>query len=234
MIDIPDTVKDILLWKNGSNINADKNSVNWPISIEALHDKYVSKCNGKDMTDVLYSFLGIYAIGVWVFNKDKDGLFQIDNNKIRTYRSESRENYDQVLCSKRFLLELQDRTVNGIEVSDLNNTLEDYTKVYFSVGNLFSMWPGGNVYRGNQNIGLMDIPELFFNRYKNSFWLSKLLEHPQAALKDVAEEANLERYNSLKNFLKSVNDRKKYVAYIKKASEIIISRTKFFNSTGIK
>lgn len=79
-ITIPSTVEDILKWKNGINEG------NWPKSVEDHNDNYTKKCGGSDMTDVLFSFLGLYAIGVWVFNKHIDGLFKIEKNKIKTLR----------------------------------------------------------------------------------------------------------------------------------------------------
>lgn len=56
------------------------------------------------MTDVLYSFLGIYTIGVWVFNKDLEEIFKIEKNKIKTSNDEIGKGHKQILCSKFFLL----------------------------------------------------------------------------------------------------------------------------------
>lgn len=47
----------------------------------------------------------------------------------------------------------------------LNNSPEllDFLKLYYSIGNVIPMWPGGNEVRGKK--GIYDLPELFFNMY---------------------------------------------------------------------
>lgn len=216
---IPRTVKEILEWKNSTGRR------NWSESVEKYNHEYTEKCGGTGMTDVLFSFLGIYAIGVWVFNKNIDGLFKIEKNKIKTLQEENGEYHKQILCSKIFLLRLQNEKVNGINVDVLNEHLKGFVDTYFNVGNLVPMWPGGNTLKGNQNMGFLDIPELFFRKY--SYWYGKLNEHPQAWLKEMNVEVDVEhtRFNSLESFLISVNSPKKYVEYVNNAVRIIKDRT---------
>ena len=179
------------------------------------------------MTDVLFSFLGIYAIGVWVFNKNIDGLFKIEKNKIKTLEEENSKWHKQILCSKKFLLRLQNEKVNNIMVDNLNKCLEGFVGNYFNVGNLIPMWPGGNNLKGNQNNGFLDIPELFFRKY--SYWYEKLNEHPQAWLTEMNEQVNNTRFDSLESFLGSIDSEEKYVDYIKNAIGIIKYRTEKIN-----
>lgn len=218
---IPSTVKEILEWKNGIN------KENWPTSIEKLNYNYTNKCGGCDMTDVLFSFLGIYAIGVWVFNKNIDGLFKIEKNKIKTLKEENSKCHKQILCSKKFLLRLQNEEVNNIKVDNLNKCLEGFVGNYFNVGNLIPMWPGGNNLKGNQNKGFLDIPELFFRKYL--YWYEKLNEHPQAWLTKMNEQVNNTRFDSLESFLGSIDSEEEYINYIKNAVGIIEYRTERIN-----
>ncbi|MHB8130444.1 MAG: hypothetical protein ACYDEX_15750 [Mobilitalea sp.] len=225
MFTIPRTVNDILEWKN------DINRKNCSISIEKHNYDYTEKCGGYDMTDVLFSFLGIYAIGVWVFNKNIDGLFKIEKNKIKTLEEENSNCHKQILCSKKFLLRLQNEKVNKISIDDLNKCLEGFADKYFNVGNLVPMWPGGNNLKGNQNNGFMDIPELFYRKY--SYWYEKLNEHPQAWLKEMNERVKNNRFDSLESFLLSIDSPEKYVEYINNAVMIIEDRTnKIINSVN--
>ena len=80
---VPATVLDILKWKNETGKG------NWPKSIEDYYEDYTTACGGKKMTDVLFSFLGIYAVGVWVYNKGNEGVFKREANKIKV--SEKKE-----------------------------------------------------------------------------------------------------------------------------------------------
>jgi len=222
-VTIPRTVKDVLEWKN------DINRKKWPISVEKHNYNYTEKCGGYGTTDVLFSFLGIYAIGVWVFNKNIDGIFKIEKNKIKTLNEENNKRYTQIICSKKFLLRLQNEKVNQINVDDLNNCLEGFADKYCNVGNLIPMWPGGNTLKGNQNNGFLDIPELFFRKYL--YWYGKLNEHPHAWLEEMDRQVKDTRFDSLESFLLSIDSREKYVEYINNAVGIIDYRTnKIINS----
>lgn len=221
--DIPKTVKELLEWKiSNKKTCTDKN---WPLSVEEFikNKEYTRKCNEKNQTDVLYSFLGIYAIGIWTYNKTKSpGVFKMDTNKLRVLNKNGQY---QCLCSKQFLFELQDKRINKIEVEDLNQFLEStFVPVYFEVGNLIPMWPGGNIEKGNQNNGYMDIPELFFHRYTK--WFEELATYEESFLDGVGAKVKEDRFKSFNDFLKSVETVEKYQEYVNYAVDNIISRTK--------
>lgn len=212
-------IKELLQWKS-----LYKKGKNVPSSVEEYNIDYTNKCGGRKLTDVLYSFLGIYAIGVWVYNKDnqncKQELFSI-SNKIHTL---NREGKKQILCSKKFLNDLQDDEINGINVKNLNEYLEKtFVPVYFHAGNLIPMWPGGNTYRGNQNNGFMDIPEIFFHKYP--FWFNALKQYPNAFLDEMGMQIDQSRFESLGSFLESVNGVEKYEQYIEDIVKIINNRS---------
>ena len=219
---VPLTVIDILIWKNENK--------KWPKSVEKHNESYTNSCGGEEMTDVLFSFLGIYAIGVWVYNKNIVGLFKREANKIKV-SVEKNGIYDQILCSKKFLLQLQDEQIAGINVYDLNEDIKEFAEVYFNVGNLIPMWPGGNKLKGNQNKGFMDIPELFFSRYFD--WYEDLAKKENVYLKNMSEYliANKDHFGSLENFLDALDSVDEYRKYIKHVVSVIKERTKCINKS---
>lgn len=217
---IPLSAKDIVEWKNKTE------NKNWPESVEAFNKSYAEKCGGKGRLDVLFSFLGIYSVGVWVYNKDNEGLFKCEKNKIRV-SVEKDGKYNQILCSKTFLLQLQKEKIAGIDVTCLNDCIEKFSKLYFEVGNLIPMWPGGNMLKGNQNMGFMDIPELFFIRYYD--WYQILAKREDAYLQEMTEylDANKIYFGSLETFLGFVDSVDKYKIYIDHVVDVISKRSQY-------
>lgn len=216
---VPYTVLDILKWKN--KIGKDY----WPKDVEDYYEFYTRACGGKKVTDVLFSFLGIYAVGVWVYNKGNEGVFKREANKIKV--SEKKNGiYSQILCSKVFLLRLQEERIAGIDVSCLNECVEEFARLYFSVGNLIPIWPGGNTLKGNQNNGFMDIPELFFYRYYD--WYQILEKTENAYFQEMTKyiENNQKHLESLETFLDSVDSVEKYEEYIEHIVHVIKQRAK--------
>lgn len=216
---VPATVLDILKWKNKTGKDS------WPKSIEDYYEDYTRACGGKKRTDVLFSFLGIYAIGVWVYNKDNEGVFKREANKIKV--SEKKNGmYSQILCSKFFLLRLQEERIAGIDVSYLNKCVEEFASLYFSVGNLIPIWPGGNTLKGNQNNGFMDIAELFFYRYYD--WYQILERTENAYLQEITKyiENNQKHLESLETFLDSIDSVEKYEKYVEHIVQVIKQRAK--------
>lgn len=115
--EVPKTVGTILKWKI-SDRQEDK-VMNWPLSVELCNNNknYTEKCCGGKQTDVLFSFLGLYAIGVWVYNQDKkENSFTREKNKIKIKIKENDKTHNQILCSKTFLFKLQEREINGFDV----------------------------------------------------------------------------------------------------------------------
>ena len=86
---IPKSVKEILEWKNGI--------IKYPISVELYENNkfYTEICGGTKQTDVLFSFLGIYAIGVYVYNKDKN-IFVVQRNKINCLKHDELITIDDI------------------------------------------------------------------------------------------------------------------------------------------
>lgn len=208
-------------------------------SVEEENPRYTEICGGSSQVDVLYSFLGIYALGVWVYNKDKIDKNQVIKNSVKGCSSR------QDFYSRRFQLAIQkvknvkgmddqrvDEIVNiGIDVSDLNKNqaLNNFFNNYFTVGNVIPIWPGGNGLKGKS--GVFDIPELFFAKYRE--WYNVLLDltgnfaYLDKFNKDF--NCNFEKYESLDKFLNSISSIEKYTKYLEHVNEIIDTRTNLIN-----
>lgn len=215
----PNNVVDFLKWKNGKKFTDLE-------SIEKMNEKYVNNCGGSNRVDVLYSFLGIYAIGVWVYNKDKTNMFIREKNKIRVSLKNNRES-KQILASKKFLLSLQGNNDIPIEVKSLNEVISPFVKNYFKVGNLIPIWPGGNALKGNQNNGFMDIPELFFTKFYDWYEILKKLQYAfLTEFDNKLKEYDKSTMENLKCFLDGFGSIENYNSYINNINSIIDDRTK--------
>ena len=141
------TVEDFFWWKNLPN----------RFSVENLNSEKIRKL-GWDNSDVLYSFLGVYVIGVLAYypNSFRKTNYQIKNNENEIMYSLDR-------LSKQFS--------EFTELND-NKQLIKFIKVYFSIGNTIPIWPGGNENRGKSY--MFDIPDIYFN--KNQIWAKILME----------------------------------------------------------
>ncbi len=182
---------------------ADKNS------IEKINrdNKYVRKWN---KIDVLYSFIGIYTIGIYTFYKEE---CRRTNYLIKTL--------DGGFFSKDYLAN------HYMDFPKLNKVIEDvgFIEVYDSVGNLIPVWPGANVDRGTRAY-CFDIPEVYFgNMYYE--WFKLLCNmYPDAHLEIIIDKAFV--YDT-KTFLDEM-DEKKYVEYLEHIVNVIRKRTVSLNS----
>lgn len=120
------------------------------------NNKKISNLGWGDYKDVLYSFLGIYTLGVYIFAKDKKSRYSIGDDKII-----------RIAGTKRWLYSRKYIKGHLNEFSELTNTKEimDFAEVYNSEGNVIPIWPGGNEFKGKA--GCYDIPDIFFSKYGN-------------------------------------------------------------------
>lgn len=134
-----ETVEEIIEWKKNKKE-------------ESLEEKFFNekeKLEG-DETDTLYSFLGIYVIGLKAYYPNK---FSRTNFQIRTYKGSN-------AYSKIYIFN------NYKEFVDLNELeeLKSFIKNYLTIGNLIPIWPGGNMHKGLSQC--FDIPEIYFIKHK--------------------------------------------------------------------
>lgn len=105
--------------------------------------------------DVLYSFLGIFVLGVYIFAKEKgeEKKYSIWKDGTIVIPKQPRA---QRLYSRKHILGHFD------SFSDLTNAdeIKEFARVYTLPGNVYPIWPGGNKLKGQKNY---DIPDLFFS-----------------------------------------------------------------------
>lgn len=239
----PSNVVEMLEWKletSFSNIE----------SVEEENPRYTEICSGSSQADVLYSFLGIYALGVWVYNKKKNQDINDFQSEIRNKLSERmKKGINQHFYSTLFQLAIQDigendeifndaaegrvSAIKSLEINvdtlNENTELQTFISNYFSVGNVIPIWPGGNELKGKS--GVFDIPELFFAKYRE--WYNVLLDLTGnfAYLDKFNQDfnCNFEKYESLDKFLNSISSIEEYTKYLKHVNEIIDTRTNLIN-----
>ena len=177
-------------------------------------------------TDVLYSFLLVYYLGLKVTNDDAFEKFfsnykeEFNNQRLNKY-------------SSRFLFECSKQK----EFEEFNNSSEikKFLEQYFSIGNVIPIWPGGNEARGK--MGIYDIPELFFKQYP--LWTKELMrQYPNAHLDQVVNNdtffvvsekengRNIKGYkgafNNLKEFENLIlKDNRFYLGYLQRRNKVI-------------
>ncbi len=191
-----DTVKAFFEWKNDKNRKTvEENNKN---------NSIVSKW---DKLDVLYSFIGIYTIGIYVFypklcNRTDYQIRRGDNKK--------------AFFSSNYL------SNNYMNYPELNKVIEefDFIKVYDTLGNVIPIWPGGNEDRGTR-AQCFDIPEIYFCK-KHPRWFKNLCnEYPEAKLQLIENERFI---LDTKEFLDNMN-KDTYKEYLQHIVEVIRKRT---------
>ena len=122
-------------------------------SVEDLLKKETEKLNWQ-YVDVLFSFKGIYSLGIKAFYPNMVGTVQ--NGTILYPNINKKLNSKQRLYSGTYLLE------HFEEFKELNNLkeLRDFIHIYESLGNLIPVWPGANSHRGV--FGVYDLADLYF------------------------------------------------------------------------
>lgn len=244
-IELPKNIIELLEWKNGKwKIDKKKRQ---PKSVEDHNYEYTEVCGGKNRTDVLFSFLGLYAIGVYIYNKDNDEF----KNRFRvSYKIflllddiEDPSSYkhwyekERILCDKSFLLEIQTKKDynHNLKLDELNEVFNAFVEVYFKAGNLIPIWPGGNKEKGDQNKGFIDIPWLFFHKYYDWFELLRANKEEAICIDDsFAEYIKNPRFNNLKAFLDDINNIEGYNKYLNECIDIINNRTTEITKNIIK
>lgn len=190
------SVEEFMLWKDARNKFAK--------SIEKTYEKETDSL-GWLYSDVLYSFLGIYTLGIYVYYPHE---FQ-RNGTLLTFINEE--------LGKPSYLKLKDRYKNYKALNELEE-LNSFLAVYESIGNLIPMWPGGNVHKG-KDCNYYDLTEIYFNNFKD--WRDYLvLEYPNACLEEIVDRS--ETYN-MKEFIDNL-DKEFYKKYLNEITQVIKNR----------
>jgi hypothetical protein len=161
--------------------------------------------------DVLYSFLGIYTLGVWSYYKD-DQKHGISLSGIIIKNKDGHNLYN-----RKFLSENHGKYSDLNEIEELKTFIEHYS----SIGNVCPTWPGGNEHRGKSHC--YDIPEVYFKRHES--WYNELVEqNPSALLKDVIDSdfAVVET----RDLLGQLDAPEKYISFLRHVNSVIDKRNK--------
>ena len=200
------SVKDMLYWESDKNAK----------SVEQINATLLKPLKWE-YTDVLYSFLGVYALGVYIYNKS---LFETNEYII------FKKGTTQRLYSLNFLKKIQ--IDNNYNLDSLNNDMLPFIEKYFLCGNVYPTWPGGNTHKGINTNGCFDIPELYFaknykwfelliNMYKDTICLSEYINKTTLTLP---------QYSGLNAFLSSISTVESFKDFINRMCTIIEERTK--------
>lgn len=188
-------------------------------SIEKLNRSKIDMLGWGKYTDVLYSFLGIFALGVYIFEKDKEIKYSIGkDNIIRIAGTKKR------LYSRKYIKDNFSNFLELVNVKEVN----DFAKVYNSIGNIVSIWPGGNEFKGKSRC--YDIPEIFFYNHgeMEKVYIQSLLKKK---VKDVALTRFITKSQLYVNNIETVfkYNKKKYTEFIQHIVKEINMRTDEIN-----
>ena len=204
--------------------------------VEKKFEKETKKL-GWEYTDVLYSFLGIYVIGLYAFDKEKSmgkQLYRRIEDGFVIFVGDT----NQRLYLNNYILKRIKESKQPDNFSKLNQLkeLKDFLSVYNSIGNVIPIWPGGNESRGK--FDCYDLPELYFLDKKIAPWTKYLLEKYDLNLFPDVDEINLlhgiESRKTLKNKSKTVEfldalDVESYKKYLVRITKNIEEREKYLN-----
>lgn len=213
-----DTVDDMFCWKQ--NIKNPKNKKHiYPKSVEQVNSILTNPSNshaslGWKNTDVLYSFLLIYYLG----------LKTIDSSRFeQLFQQEKEFQNNPKLC--RYSTKFLHKCSKDEKFKEFNKSpqLVEFINNYFSIGNVIPIWPGGNEARGK--MGLYDIPELFFNEHK--LWAQALCrQYPNAFIDEVIKNDTFlviykkDNFCTLKGYNNSFKNLKEFENCVKENTDI--------------
>lgn len=160
-------------------------------------------------TDVLYSFIGIYQIGIYVFYPDKCKRTNY------TIKNEAGEYFS-----------LEYLTAEFKKYEKLNKTIIDSNFIQYidSFGNVIPIWPGGNTDKGKRSY-CFDIPDIYFKKYEK--WFSAMRQlYPHSCLDGIID--NEFSTDNTKIFLDNMNE-DTYPKFLKHVVEVITKRKKYLD-----
>lgn len=183
-------------------------------SIEEMHADF-ARTMIWERTDVLYSFIGIYQIGLYAFYPEQ---FERTNSTIRVAETHK-------FFGNEYLIEEEGGFPRFMRFEELNEAIEEsgFVELYDSVGNIIPVWPGANYDRGMRSY-CFDIPDIYFG-YLHPEWFQ--------ALKSVCPNGELdaimnETYSiATKDFL-DLMTKEGYVDFLKHAVGVMKARKEAF------
>lgn len=162
--------------------------------------------------DVLYSFLGIYSIGLWIFYPSEYTKTTYTIRPIDMPKS-NKVSFEYLNAQKKY------STYN-----ELNNfaELKMFIEYYDHPGNVIPVWPGANIARGMSYC--FDIPDIYFRKNDNLEWTKILIKkYNDIYLDDIM---NCVKYpTNTKEFLEKI-DKNGYKNFLMHCVSVISNRDK--------
>ena len=163
-------------------------------SIEEENCSSNSIISSWEKKDVLYSFIGLYQIGIYVYYPKacKRTNYTIKSSDGKTF------------MGLQYLTEIIDGKPRFEQFDKLNKVIEKshLLDVIHSSGNVIPIWPGGNIDKGTR-AGCFDLPDIYFG-YKYRDWFELLcMKYPLAHLECLNDDYAFDT----KEFLDRMNKR---------------------------
>lgn len=179
-------------------------------SVESYNNNKIRKLKWE-CADVLFSFRGIYAIGVfvnyrkWFAEEVKTDIVVKDKNG----------GTRQLLYSDKYLRK------NCSKFSDVNNLsgIKKFLQHYYDIGNVIPTWPGANVNRGMAHC--YDIPNVYYKRHAKFTRLVYGLIYKNAYIEEIL---NHDKYDTVEKLLNLQTDG--YVEFLEYIVGVIIKRNR--------
>lgn len=179
-------------------------------SVEKYNEDKINKLKWE-CPDVLFSFRGVYAIGVFIHYRQ---LF-VENVRTDIIVKDETGVTRQHLYSDKFLSE------NYPQFSDVNNLpeIKEFLEHYYDIGNIIPTWPGANVNRGMAHC--YDIPNIYYKRHAKFTELIYDKIYSNAFIDEIIEN---DEYDTVEKLLKL--DPNQYVDFLKYIVKIIKKRNR--------
>ena len=174
--------------------------------------------------DVLFSFRGVYAIGVFIYYRQLFGDNVKTDIKVKDEKGATR----QRLYSDKFLSE------NYPQFSDVNDLpeIKGFLEHYYDIGNIIPTWPGANItmgltvamcvaitYRGMAHC--YDIPNVYYKRHAKFTKLVYGSIYRSVFIEEILEN---DKYDTVEKLLKLKPEQ--YVKFLEYIVDVIINRNK--------
>lgn len=161
--------------------------------------------------DVLFSFRGVYAIGVFIYYRQLFGDNVKTDIKVKDEKGATR----QRLYSDKFLSE------NYPQFSDVNDLpeIKGFLEHYYDIGNIIPTWPGANVNRGMAHC--YDIPNVYYKRHAKFTKLVYGSIYRSVFIEEILEN---DKYDTVEKLLKLKPEQ--YVKFLEYIVDVIINRNK--------
>ena len=179
-------------------------------SVEKYNEDKINKLKWE-CPDVLFSFRGVYAIGVFIHYRQ---LF-VENVRTDIIVKDETGVTRQHLYSDKFLSE------NYPQFSDVNNLpeIKEFLEHYYDIGNIIPTWLGANVNRGMAHC--YDIPNIYYKRHAKFTELIYDKIYSNAFIDEIIEN---DEYDTVEKLLKL--DPNQYVKFLKYIVKIIKKRNR--------